>query len=94
MVADAVVVEPISTIQFPANREKNREFCKIAASGAVETINNAAVTGLPVRIPYSTKQGIISAKQGILDCTPGGEQGFLLAELKSSPGDIFGIKNV
>ena len=26
LVADAVVVEPVSTPQFPANREKNRDF--------------------------------------------------------------------
>jgi hypothetical protein len=36
------------------------------ASGEAETVNNAVVTGLPLRIPYTTKQGIISAKQGIL----------------------------
>jgi hypothetical protein len=27
LVADAVVVEPVSTLKFPANREKNREYC-------------------------------------------------------------------
>jgi hypothetical protein len=26
MVADAVAFEPVSTLKFPANREKNREF--------------------------------------------------------------------
>ena len=26
LVADAVVVEPVSTLQFPANREKSRDF--------------------------------------------------------------------
>ena len=26
VVADAVIIEPVSTPQFPANREKNREF--------------------------------------------------------------------
>jgi hypothetical protein len=26
VVADAVVVEPVSTLEFPASREKNREF--------------------------------------------------------------------
>jgi hypothetical protein len=25
--ADTVTVEPVSASQFPANREKNREFC-------------------------------------------------------------------
>jgi hypothetical protein len=75
VVADAVAVEPVSTLQFPANREKNREFNKIRASGAAEIVNNAVVTGLPVLIPYSAEQGIILADQGILDCTLGGKQG-------------------
>ena len=66
MVADAVAVEPISAPLFPANREKNREFNKIGASGALEIENNAVVTGASARIPYSVEQGIISAKQGIL----------------------------
>jgi hypothetical protein len=26
LAADAVTVEPVSTLKFPANREKNREF--------------------------------------------------------------------
>jgi hypothetical protein len=51
---------------FPANREFYREFCKIAVSGAPETVNNGVVIGLLMRIPYSTEQGIIFAKQGIL----------------------------
>ena len=49
--ADAVTFEPVSTANFPANREINREFCRIAASGVQETVNNAVVTGLPVQIP-------------------------------------------
>ena len=61
VVADAVAVEPVSTPKSPANREKNREFCKIATSGAAETANNAVVKGLLVRIPYSTEQGIVLA---------------------------------
>src|SRR6185437_8151895 len=31
VVADAVPCEPVSTVKFPAIRENNREFCKIAA---------------------------------------------------------------
>ena len=56
----------ILLIGDPANREINREFCKIAASGAPETVNNGVVIGLSMRIPYLTKQGIIFANQGIL----------------------------
>jgi len=66
VVADAVVVEPVSTPTFPANREKNREFNKIGASGAAGTVNNGVVTGLPVRIPYSAEQGIILSEHGIM----------------------------
>jgi hypothetical protein len=66
VVADTVQVEPVSAAKFPANREKNREFCKIAAQIESETANNGAVTGLSKRIPYSTEQGIIFVKQGIL----------------------------
>ena len=51
VVADAVTVEPVSASEFPANREKNREFCKIAASGAPETVNKTVVAGFPIRIP-------------------------------------------
>ena len=40
MVADAVLIEPVSTLKFPANREKNREFYKIVASGVPETPNS------------------------------------------------------
>jgi hypothetical protein len=36
--ADAVLVKPVSTLAFPANREKNREFCKIAISRPSETL--------------------------------------------------------
>jgi hypothetical protein len=77
-VADAVAVEPVSTLQFPANREKNREFNKIGASGAAEIVNNAVVTGLPELIPYSAEQGIILADQGIF----AREQGFFPARIE------------
>ena len=66
MVADAVLVEPVSAAKFPANREKNREFRKIVASRAPEICNNGLGTGLLTQIPYSTEQGIILAEQGIL----------------------------
>jgi hypothetical protein len=51
MVAHAVTREPVSTGKFPANRENNREFCKIAAFEAAEALNNAVLTSLPRRIP-------------------------------------------
>jgi hypothetical protein len=51
---------------FPANREFYREFYKIVASGAPETLNSGVCAGHYTKIPYSMKQGIISAEQGIL----------------------------
>jgi hypothetical protein len=34
VVADAVVVKPVSAFKFPANREKNRDILKIMAYAA------------------------------------------------------------
>jgi len=64
-VADAVTVEPVSTAGLPANREINREFCKLVAFGAAETPNRAVIAGLLMQIPYSMEQGIILVEQGI-----------------------------
>ena len=50
-VADAVYVEPVSTANFPGNREKNSDFCKIAAYGTGGAANIAVVTRLTVQIP-------------------------------------------
>jgi hypothetical protein len=66
LAVDAVAIEPVSTANFPANREKNREFRKIASYGAPEIQNYGAVAGFLTRIPYRTEQGIISKEQGIL----------------------------
>ncbi len=82
----AVAVEPVSTGKFPANRETNREFCKLVASGAPETANNGVVAGLPMQIPCSTEQGIILADQGIL----AREQEILLARIEIIAEEGFG----
>ena len=66
VVADAVTVEPVSTLKFPANREKNTELCKLVAFGAAETPNRAVVARLQMQIPYSMEQIIILVEQGIL----------------------------
>jgi hypothetical protein len=71
VVADAVQVEPVSPAKFPANREKNREFCRNGVSVASATVNNGVVTRLSKPIPYSTEQGIIFVKQGILEARTG-----------------------
>jgi hypothetical protein len=66
MVADAVAVEPVSTPKFPANREKNREFCQIRSLCEILKANTRAISKAFSQIPYATEQGIISAEQGIL----------------------------
>ena len=64
--ADAVAVEPVSTPEFPANREKNREFQQtypVTGTLKADTQANSKTFSL---IPCSTEQGIILAEQGIL----------------------------
>jgi hypothetical protein len=68
------------------NREFYREFCKNMAFGTPETPDSGVIAGLPMQIPYSTKQGIISAEQGIL----ARDQGISIDELNSSPENDFG----
>ena len=66
MVADAVVVEPVSTPKFPGNRKINREFCQIRTHSEILKANTRANPKACGKIPYATKQGIISAEQEIL----------------------------
>ena len=51
VVADAVAVEPVSTPKFPANREINREFCRIRPLGAIfkpdTRVNSEACSEIP-----------------------------------------------
>jgi hypothetical protein len=65
LVVDAVAIEPVSTLKFPTNREKNREFCIIGALGTPDAVNNGGIIRLPMRIPYAAEQGIILLEQGI-----------------------------
>ena len=58
VVADAVVIEPVSASQFPANREKNREFCNFGATSRIERPASPMISGLFLQIPYSAEQGI------------------------------------
>ena len=64
MVADAV--EPVSTGKFPANREINREFCKIRPSAPNFRAGTQANPMASSEIPYAIEQGIFPAEQGIL----------------------------
>ena len=75
VVADAVVVEPVSTPIFPANREYYREISQILGFATPETASTSGSTAVWTPIPYSVKQGIIPAEQGMLMQ----EQGILLA---------------
>src|SRR5262245_89218 len=67
LVAHAVQVEPVSTPEFPANREINREFCKIRLLSAILPADTRANSEACGKIPYSTEQGIFANEQGI--CT-------------------------
>ena len=82
VVADAVACEPVSVSEFPANREKNREFYKITALRAPVTANNVTITKVLTGIPYALEQGIILAEQGNLARV----QGILLAEFRIFAG--------
>ena len=64
--ADAVIVEPVSTPKFPANREKNREFLKFGPASHIREPMSPMILGLLRQIPYATQQGISEEEQGIL----------------------------
>jgi hypothetical protein len=66
LVADAVIVEPVSTPKFPANRDINREFRQIRSLCEILNTDTRAISKAFSQIPYATEQGIISAEQGIL----------------------------
>ena len=63
-VADAVAFEPVATLKFPANREKNREFRRIHQLDAVSIADKRIKSKAFSRIPCATEQGIFSNDQG------------------------------
>jgi hypothetical protein len=65
MVADAVDLEPVSASKFPANREINREFCKIWRSDPNLRDWTPAKPMACSEIPYAAEQGIFVQEQGI-----------------------------
>lgn len=65
MVADAVAVKPVSTAEFPANREKSREFHRTRPLCEILNPNSQIISMASSPFPYSTKQGIIFTEQGI-----------------------------
>jgi hypothetical protein len=62
MVADAVVVEPVSTPRFPANREINTEYFNSKHSSHLRWLTSPMISLILSKVPYATEQGIISAK--------------------------------
>jgi len=82
VVADAVAIESVSTPKFPANREINREFCRIHPLCEILNADTRAISKAFGRIPYAAEQGIISAKQGFLTQ----DQGISLAKAKIFAG--------
>lgn len=65
LAVDAVQVEPVSTPQFPANTEINREFFNFGSDcGSVVAIR-PMIQRTWSEIPCSTEQGIFAKEQGI-----------------------------
>ena len=56
--------EPVSAPQFPANREINREFCRIRPREAIFARRQPANSMVCSKIPYATEQGIFRAITG------------------------------
>jgi hypothetical protein len=65
VVAHAFQVEPVSAGKFPANREINREFCKIQRSATNVRAWTPANPMASSEIPYAMEQGIFVKEQGI-----------------------------
>ena len=64
VVVDAAWIEPVSTAKFPANRENNREFCRIRPSTAIFMSDQRADSMPYSGIPYATEQGIFKRVSG------------------------------
>jgi hypothetical protein len=75
VVADAVLIEPVSTPKFPANREINREFRRIRLLGAILKADMRANSDVCNKIPYSTEQGIFAKETGNLYARTGNLNG-------------------
>jgi hypothetical protein len=82
VVADVVGFEPVSTPNFPANREINREFRRIRPFCAILKADTRENSKACKENPYAKEQGIISVEQGIL----AQEQGILTAKPEIIPG--------
>jgi hypothetical protein len=71
-------ISPLRTglhVEFPANREINREFCKIRLLSAILPADTRANSEACGQIPYSTEQGIFAKELGIWTAPQGVKQG-------------------
>jgi hypothetical protein len=64
-VADAVIAEPVSTAQFPANREINRDYFDSGADSVSGVYISPMILRAYGQIPYSSDQGVSGREQGI-----------------------------
>jgi hypothetical protein len=71
VVAEAVLIGPVSVRIFPANREKNREFHEKRPTRLILTSFLWASSTICERIPCAIEQGIFSAEQGIFSTEQG-----------------------
>jgi len=58
VVADAVAIEPVSASQFPANREKNREFSEFKAIARISVATKPMISGLLGQTPVAANREI------------------------------------
>jgi hypothetical protein len=66
LVAEAVGIEAVCVVKFPASWENSREFRRIRPISAFATLNPDTNSIGYSPIPYFTEQGIFSGEQGIL----------------------------
>jgi hypothetical protein len=85
VVADAVLIGPVSKSKFPDNREINREFFNFGPFSAILAPNRQANSIACSKIPYAMEQGIFLTEQGIIFA----EQGILAPEQGIGPRTNF-----
>jgi len=64
LAVDALQIEPVSKLKFPANREINREFCRFRLSCTIFAPNRQANSVACSKIPYAKEQGIFGGVTG------------------------------
>jgi hypothetical protein len=65
LVADAVVVEPVSTPQFPANRKKNRDLFNSGAISGSDAPVSPMFSGHRAKFPTQQSREFPGGEQGI-----------------------------